>query len=76
MTLDPKDVPWPETAHLENRYNFPPEELLKYAGQYVAWNWESTRIIDSAADIDSLYDQLTAAGIDTNRVVFEYIEEA
>ena len=39
------DDSWLDAQHFENRRNFPPEELDKYAGQYVAWSWEGSRIL-------------------------------
>jgi hypothetical protein len=67
------DVPWPPPQHDENRRNFPVEQLVAYAGQYVAWSWEGDRIVAAAPSRADLIRQLNDAGIDLQRVVFEYL---
>jgi hypothetical protein len=52
-----------------NRSQFPPEELEQYAGQYVAWNPDGTRIIASDADERRLDAAIKAAGYDPAEVV-------
>jgi hypothetical protein len=59
---------------LKNRAHFPPEELRPYAGSYVAWNLEGTRILASACDEPTLHERLLALGIDPARVVGSYID--
>lgn len=59
---------------LENRHNFPPEELMQYAGQYIAWNMEGTGIIANAADLEEMYRQVEAAGFDPSQVVGSYLD--
>jgi hypothetical protein len=46
---------------LANRAIFPVDELAKYAGQWVAWSPDGSRVAASAAD-PALLDQLLRAG--------------
>jgi hypothetical protein len=57
-----------------NRRRFPPEELLKYAGQNIAWTWDGTRILASGKDLADLEKKLEALGIDASKVVVDYID--
>jgi hypothetical protein len=59
----------------QNRAAFPLDELIRYRGQYVAWNGDSTRIVASGPDIPNVEAKLAAAGIDPTKVVYEYIPE-
>jgi hypothetical protein len=56
-----------------NRRKFPSEELAKYAGQYVAFSLDGTRIVANAATEDGLEKQLQAVGVDPTQVVGSYI---
>ncbi len=58
---------------IENTNRFPPEELARYAGRYVAWNLEGTKILASGADHRELYANLAAAGIEMSSVVQSYV---
>jgi hypothetical protein len=60
----------------ENRWRFPPEELLPYAGQYVAWSLDGTHILASAATEEDLEQKLVAAGVDPSQVVGECFPNA
>jgi hypothetical protein len=60
----------------QNRNKFPPEELLQYSGQYVAWSPDGTRIITSAATEEEMEAKLVAAGVDPSQVMGEYIYDA
>jgi hypothetical protein len=68
--LEPPDL----GPYHENRRRFPPEELLKYAGRYVAFNLDGTRIVASGRTEAEMEDQLRAAGIPPNQVVGSYVE--
>jgi hypothetical protein len=57
----------------ENRRKFPPEELAKYAGQYVAFNSDGTKILASGANMDEVESQLRATGVRPSDVVGSYI---
>jgi hypothetical protein len=58
----------------DNRSRFPPEDLLPYAGQHIAWNGDGTRVIASAPDWEALEQKLQAAGIPGDHVVFGYVD--
>jgi hypothetical protein len=58
----------------DNRSRFPPEDLLPYAGQYIMWNSDGTRVIASAPNRDTLYEHLRAAGVPIDHVVFDYVD--
>jgi hypothetical protein len=58
----------------ENRSRFPPEDLLPYAGQHVAWSADGTRILAFGADMNEVERKLIAAGIAPNSVVFGYVD--
>jgi hypothetical protein len=68
------EFPWVDPNFDENRRNFPEEERSKYAGQHVAWSWDGTAILAGDPDGDVLIEKLRAAGIDTSRVVFDYVD--
>jgi hypothetical protein len=68
------DPPWPDPQYEQNRAKFPLEELAKYAGQYVAFSMDGTRILASADTMEAVEEKLVAAGINPNRVVGSYID--
>ena len=76
MSAEHTNVPWLDARHLENRRKVPPEELEQYAGQYIAWSWDGSRILASAEDREALWEILVSAGHDPHRVVFEYVDDA
>jgi hypothetical protein len=59
----------------ENRGRFPPEQLLPYTGQYVAWSLDGTRILTNANSEEELEQKLVAAGIDPSQVVGEFFPD-
>ena len=58
------------------RWRFPPEELLQYAGQYVAWSLDGTHILASADTEEELEQKLVATGVDPSQVVGEFFPNA
>ena len=74
MGMKTTDVPWLDAQYFENRGKFPPEELAKYAGQYVAWSWDGAQILASGTTMEEVEQQLVAAGIDPSQVVGEYVD--
>jgi hypothetical protein len=55
------------------RKHIPPESLLPYRGQHVAYNAEGTAIVASAPEMPELYARLKALGIPQSRVVIGWI---
>jgi hypothetical protein len=53
----------------KNRSQVPPEELEQYAGQYVAWSPDGTRVIAGDTDERRLEAAIKAAGYDPAEVV-------
>ncbi len=60
---------------IQNCKQFPPEELVKYAGCYVAWNLEGTAILAAGQEEEEVDRRLVAAGIDPQQVVHSYVEK-
>jgi hypothetical protein len=58
---------------LANRVVFPVQELAKYAGQWVAWSPDGSRVAAIAADPAELDRLLQAAGEDPMQCVIEGI---
>lgn len=58
---------------LANRAGFPVEKLEQYAGQWVAWSPDGSRVAASAADPALLDAILLAAGEDPAQCVIEGI---
>jgi LDH2 family malate/lactate/ureidoglycolate dehydrogenase len=56
-----------------NRSKFPPEELAKYAGQWIAWSADGTRILAHGEDQDAVEAELRAAGIAYSEVVWSSV---
>jgi hypothetical protein len=57
----------------ENFSKFPREELLKYAGQYVAFSLDGSAILTSGANETEMEARLRELGIDPARVIGTYI---
>jgi hypothetical protein len=55
--------------YLKNRQQFPPEELEKYAGKYVAWRPDGAQIIASDNDPLRLDTAVKALGYNPAEVV-------
>ncbi len=62
--------------YLKNRLQFPLAELAQYAGEYVAWSPDGTRIVASSRDLEVLEDLLCAAGEDPEECVVEGIPDS
>ena len=68
--LEPLDLRFFE----ENRSKFPPDQLAPYAGLFVAWSPDGTRILASGESRAVVDDKLQAVGIHFSQVVHDYIE--
>jgi hypothetical protein len=60
--------------YAENRCKIPPDDLLPYAGLFVAWSPDGTRILASAESLEALDQKLEEAGIHFSQVVHDYID--
>jgi hypothetical protein len=69
------NIPWLEPIFFENQKKVTPEMVLPYAGQFVAWSWDGSRILAADPDREGLDRKLSAAGIDNNRVVIAYVDD-
>jgi hypothetical protein len=67
---------WPTPEYFEKLYRFPQDELYRYAGKYVAYSEDATRIVESDADEAALYAKLEAAGYDLSRTLVSYVDTA
>ena len=56
-----------------NRNMIPLSELQKYAGRWVAWSADGTRIVASHADMLALCDIIDQAGLKSSDVVYSQI---
>ena len=57
-------IPWITSQSIENRQNFPLEELIPYEGKYVAWDWERTAVLACDDDWGGVWDKVKAMGHD------------
>jgi hypothetical protein len=60
---------------LKNRLAFPAEELMKYAGQYVAWSPDGKRILASDEDELQLDATIRVAGHDPAEVLISFVPD-
>lgn len=68
--LAPPDL----SQYHENRAKFPPEELAKYAGLFIAFSPDGKRIVASGRTDEEMEENLIAAGIDPSQVVGSYVD--
>jgi hypothetical protein len=57
----------------ENRQKFPPEELERFAGKYIAWSPDGTQIIASNEDELQLAKAILAAGYDSAEILIAFV---
>ncbi len=53
----------------------PAEAYEKYRGKWIALSEDGSRIIAGADDLDTLEDQLAAAGEDPEKAIFDRVED-
>ena len=58
---------------IQNRQNFPPDELAKYAGHYVAWSTDGKSILASGDDELALDRLLAAQGHNTSDILIAFV---
>jgi hypothetical protein len=73
MPLDMPSYLEARRKFLANRAAFPVEELSKYAGHWVAWSEDGTRVLASARSPDLLDGLLRACGEEPACCVIEGI---
>jgi hypothetical protein len=72
MNANGKRLPPPDISKFhENRNGFPREELLRHAGQFVAWSPDGLHILASGESEQVVEEKLVALGIDPSQVVGE-----
>jgi hypothetical protein len=57
----------------KNRQNFPVSELARYAGQFVAWSPDGTRILACNEDELKLAEAIRAAGHNSAEVLIAFV---
>ena len=62
--------------YLKNRQQFPAEELEKYAGKWVAWSPDGTRIIASDDSFLQVSQAIDASGYDPREIVMESLPQS
>jgi hypothetical protein len=68
------DIPWVDSNLVTENFNkFPREELLKYAGRYVAFSLDGSVILAGGADEVEMEERLKELGIDPSRVIGTYV---
>lgn len=70
--ISPKLHPPDVSLYPINRAKFPLEELIKFAGQYLAWSPDGTQILAHGPDEESVERELESMGIDPSQVVVSY----
>jgi hypothetical protein len=61
--------------YLENRVQFPLDELARYAGRWIAWSPDGARIVAHASDPEALDELVRTAGENPERCIVEGIPE-
>jgi hypothetical protein len=80
QTMSEPNTDFPHVPFLPREFdtnvrNIPPEELDRFAGQYVAYSWDGSRIVAAASTREGLRQHLLEGGIDPQRVVFGYVDD-
>jgi hypothetical protein len=57
----------------ENQKKIDPQDLVPYAGRWVAFSGDGTHVVESAEEIEDLGRKLEAAGIDASTIVWARI---
>ena len=73
MSDNHADLPWLTKEFFENQDKVTPEERAQYAGLHIAWSWDGARVVASAPSREELLQGLVAAGLDLDRVAWDYV---
>jgi hypothetical protein len=74
MADKPADKRRPDWAtYVKNRSKWLPDDLLPYAGQWVAWSADGSRIVAHHEDLLEAARMVEAEGLDREDVVFDCI---
>lgn len=68
--LEPPDL----GEYEKNRPDFPPEEVAKYAGKFIAFRADGKAIVAYGETDEALDEMLLAKGIPLNQVVYSYVD--
>jgi hypothetical protein len=75
-----KGQPWREGSipreFFENQAKVDPEDLREYEGNYIAWNWDGSKILEHAPTWEELCEKLKRAGHELCRVSIHWIDVA
>jgi hypothetical protein len=73
-TNNPNDPYIDMGLHIANRARcFPPEALVKYAGEEIAFSTDGTQIVAHGPDFLTLWNELKAAGINPHACVWSSV---
>lgn len=74
MSTNGREIPWVNGAlYNRNRQRFSFDDLAPYAGQYVAFDLEGSRILACGQDRNDVETRLVTAGFDPAHAVVERI---
>lgn len=62
-------------VYVENRAKWSYEAMRPYAGHWVAWSLDATRIVDSDPDLVKLDNRIESMGIATDEVLHEWFPD-
>ena len=60
-------------VYVENRGKFSPEDLLPYAGQWLAWSADGSRIVAHHADLGQVLREVEQSGLSRDDVVLDHL---
>jgi hypothetical protein len=73
MNKGPWDDSYPSPEAIENRRNFPLDELAEYAGRHVVVRWDGTRILACAETRELLERRVDEMGLNPSRLMWSYV---
>lgn len=60
--------------YAENRAKFPPEELMKYAGEHIAFSPDGTRLLAHGHSFEEVWAAMKAAGLNPHDAVWDQLD--